>query len=36
MGALARANALAIVPEHVTRMATGDDIEVMVSHAHLW
>ena len=36
VGALARANALAIVPEHVTRMAAGDDIEVMVSHAHLW
>jgi len=36
VGALARANALAIVPEHVTRMAAGDDIEVMVSHARLW
>jgi molybdopterin molybdotransferase len=36
VGALARANALAIVPEHVTHKATGDDIEVMVSHAHLW
>ena len=33
---LARANALAVVPEHVTRLDAGDEIEVMVSHAHLW
>ncbi len=36
VGALARANALAVVPEHVTRLDAGDEIEVMVSHAHLW
>jgi molybdopterin molybdotransferase len=36
VGALARANALAVVPEHVTQLAAGDEIEVMVSHAHLW
>ena len=36
VGALARANALAVVPEHVTQLDAGDEIEVMVSHAHLW
>ncbi len=36
VGALARANALAVVPEHVTQLAAGDEIEVMVSHVHLW
>ena len=28
--------ALAVVPEHVTRLDAGDEFEVMVSHAHLW